>query len=221
MTQQHAPENEGVQAAFLAQRGFGRTMGFGQRPALIVVDLTKGFTDSSRPFGSELGSQILATQALLKAARDRKLPVIFTSVRYDDAELGDAGVWALKQGGAASLSAFGNGHELDSRLQALPGESMIYKKYASAFFGTDLASRLVTSHVDTVLLTGTSTSGCVRATAVDASQYGFRPMVIREGVGDRSAPAHAQSLIDLHAKYADVVSLDSTLAYLHQLPLLP
>lgn len=218
MTQQYAPENEEAQADFLAQRGFGRTMGFGQRPALVVVDLTKGFTDASQPFGAELGPQIQATQALLQAARERKIPVIFTSVRYDDAQLGDAGVWALKQGGAASLSALGSGHELDSRLQALPGESLIYKKYASAFFGTDLASRLVARQVDTVLLTGTSTSGCVRATAVDASQYGFRPMVIREAVGDRSACAHAQSLIDLHAKYADVVSLDSTLGYLQQLP---
>lgn len=219
MTKQYALEDEEAQVAFLAQRGFGRTIGFGQRPALMVIDLTKGFTDPGMPFGSELGPQVQATQALLKVARERKIPVIFTSVRYDDAGLADAGIWALKQGGAASLSAWGPGHELDSRLQALPGESLIYKKYASAFFGTDLATRLVARQVDTVLLTGTSTSGCVRATAVDASQYGFRPMVVREAVGDRSQRAHAQSLVDLHAKYADVVSLDSTLAYLETLAL--
>ena len=219
MTYQHAMDGDQQQAAFLASRGFGKTMGFGRRPALVVIDLTKGFTNPALPFGSELGAQIKATLALLELARARRVPVIFTSVRYDDEGLADAGVWALKQGGAASLGASGDGHVLDDRLQALPGEGVIYKKYASAFFGTDLASRLVARGVDTVLLTGTSTSGCVRATAVDASQYGFRPMVVREAVGDRSQPAHAQSLIDLHAKYADVVSLNDTLAYLQRVPL--
>lgn len=220
MKNEHVALSQEQQVAFLASRGFGRTIGFGKRPALVVIDLTKGFTDPALPFGSELGTQIEATKALLELARPRGVPVLFSSVRYDDAGLADAGVWALKQGGASSLGASGNGHELDERLQALPGEGFIYKKYASAFFGTDLATRLVSYGVDTVLLTGTSTSGCVRATAVDASQYGFRPMVVREAVGDRSQPAHDQSLIDLHAKYADVVSLDDTLAFLHQLPLL-
>lgn len=206
------------QANFFAARGFGRTIGFGERPALVVIDLTKGFTDPARPFGAELGPQVAATRSLLEAARGRGIPVVFTSVRYDDHSLADAGIWALKQGGAASLAAAGDGHELDARLPVLPGEGVVYKKYASAFFGTDLLSRLVARRIDTVLLAGTSTSGCVRATAVDASQYGFRPMVVREAVGDRSEPAHLQSLIDLQAKYADVVSLSSTLTFLQQLP---
>lgn len=104
--------------------------------------------------------------------------------------------------------------ELDPRLQRLPGEGWLTKKYASCFFATDLASRLVSAGVDTLLLAGCTTSGCVRATTVNALQSGFRPMVVRECVGDRSQMAHDQSLFDLQAKYADVVSLEEVAHYL-------
>lgn len=219
MDTQHTDAAADTQEAFLASRGFGKTIGFGSHPAVVVIDLTLGFTDPQRPFGSELSAQIEATRCMLAMARERKLPIFFTSVRYDDPALADAGVWRLKQHGAASLLASGDGPALDPRLERRPTEGVVYKKFASAFFGTDLLTRLVANSVDTLLLAGTSTSGCVRATAVDASQYGFRAMVVREAVGDRSAPAHAQSLIDLHAKYADVVSLQETLQYLARCPI--
>lgn len=202
---------------FFRQRGFGVPIGFGKKPVIVVVDLTKGFTNADRPLGSNLDHQIEATNALLDAAHRHDVPVIFTSVRYDDAQMRDAGIWAIKQKGSASLMADGDGHELDPRLHRTATDAMLYKKYASCFFGTDLASRLTTLGADTVIMTGTSTSGCVRATAVDACQYGFRPMVVKEGVGDRSVAAHEQSLFDLDAKYADVVSLEKTLAYLNAL----
>lgn len=202
---------------FFRQRGFGVPIGFGKQPVLVVVDLTKGFTDAGRPLGSNLDSQLDATNRLLDAAHRKNIPVIFTAVRYDDAQMRDAGIWAIKQKGSASLMASGDGHELDPRLHNTETDSMLYKKYASCFFGTDLFSRLTTFGADTVILTGTSTSGCVRATAVDACQYGFRPMVVKEAVGDRSVAAHEQSLFDLDAKYADVVSLEKTLAYLEAL----
>jgi maleamate amidohydrolase len=201
-------------AEFFRERGFGFPIGFGARPALLVVDLTRGFTDAGRPLGADLTGQIRATNALLELAHQKDIPVIFTSVRYDDAQLRDAGVWALKQKGTASLAAVGDGHEVDPRLDIGPTDALIYKKYASCFFGTDLISRLVTARADTLIIVGTSTSGCVRASAVDACQNGFRPMVVREAVGDRSVAAHEQSLFDLQAKYADVVSLEDTLAYL-------
>jgi maleamate amidohydrolase len=208
------PSSPVSDAEFFRERGFGQPIGFGARPVLLVVDLTKGFTDAKRPLGADLTEQIRATNALLEAAHRKDIPVIFTSVRYDDAQLRDAGVWALKQKGAASLAAAGDGHEVDPRLDRVPGDALIYKKYASCFFGTDLISRLVTARADTLIIVGTSTSGCVRASAVDACQNGFRPMVVREAVGDRSVAAHEQSLFDLQAKYADVVSLEDTLAYL-------
>lgn len=154
---------------------------------------------------------------MLDAAHAAEVPVLLSAVRYDDAQMRDAGICAIKQKGSASLMAEGDGHHLDERLHRAATDGMLYKKYASCFFGTDLFSRLTTLGADTVLLAGTSTSGCVRATAVDACQYGFRPIVVNEAVGDRSASAHAQSLFDLDAKYADVVSLAETLSYLSSL----
>jgi maleamate amidohydrolase len=201
-------------AEFFKERGFGLTMGFGERPALLVVDLVKAFTDSTRMLGANLDAQIAATQPLLEVAHARSVPVIFSTVHYDEADLRDAGIWVLKQKGCVTLARDTDGHEIDPRLDFRPGDSLLLKKYASCFFGTDLVPRLTSRRVDTLIIAGCTTSGCVRASAVDAVQNGFRPMVVREAVGDRSVAAHEQSLFDLQAKYADVVSLDETLQYL-------
>jgi maleamate amidohydrolase len=198
---------------FFRQRGFGLRIGFGKRPALLVIDILKGFTDPTMPLGANLDSQVEAIRSLLAAARQRKLPILFSTVSYDDDDLKDAGIWALKQKGVTTLRAGSAAVELDTRLDRQPAESVIMKKYASCFFGTDLTSRLVAQGIDTLVITGCTTSGCVRASAVDACQNGFRPMVVSEAVGDRSEAAHKQSLFDLNAKYADVVSLAETLAY--------
>jgi nicotinamidase-related amidase len=195
-------------------RGFGLKMGFGQHPALLVIDLIKAFTDAERPLGANLDAQIAATQELLAVAHERDIPVFFSTVRYDDSDLRDAGIWKLKQKGIVDLANDTNGHEVDERLDMRKTDSLLLKKYASCFFGTDLVSRLMSRGVDTLIMTGCTTSGCVRASAVDSVQNGFRPMVVREGVGDRSQAAHEQSLFDLNAKYADVVSLAETLQYL-------
>jgi maleamate amidohydrolase len=201
-------------ATFFAERGFGLRIGWGERPALLIIDMVKAFTDEKAMLGANLDRQIAAIAPLLKAAHDRSVPVLFSTVRYDDADLTDAGIWALKQKGVTTLKADGNGWEVDPRLDFRKGDTLLVKKYASCFFGTDLVPRLMAHRVDTVIITGCTTSGCVRATAVDACQNGFRPMVVREAVGDRSEAAHAQSLFDLDAKYADVVSRDDALAYL-------
>jgi nicotinamidase-related amidase len=199
---------------FFRERGFGLRIGFGERPALIVVDLIKAFTDPGMMLGANLDDQIEATNALLAVAHDRKIPVIFSTVIYEDADFKDAGIWALKQKGVVTLRAGSDGVVLDPRLDARKTDTLLVKKYASCFFGTDLVSRLLAHRIDTLLISGCTTSGCVRATAVDACQTGFRPMVVREAVGDRSVQAHDQSLFDLNAKYADVVSLEETLQYL-------
>jgi nicotinamidase-related amidase len=199
---------------FFKQRGFGLKMGFGRRPALIVIDLVKAFTDPKRMLGANLDKEIEATKPLLDVAHERDMPVLFSTVRYDDVDLRDAGIWALKQKGTATLRNDSDGWQIDPRLDFRPTDSLLLKKYASCFFGTDLVPRLNSRGVDTLIIAGCTTSGCVRATAVDAVQNGFRPMVVREAVGDRSQPAHEQSLFDLNAKYADVVSLEETLHYL-------
>jgi nicotinamidase-related amidase len=202
------------ETAFFESRGFGQKIGFGKSPAVLVIDIVKAFTDPNRVLGADMDAQIDATNALIDVAHEKGIPVIYSSVAYDDANFMDAGVWRLKQKGIADLVAGSDGPELDPRLHHENGDGMLWKKYASCFFGTDLVSRLMASGVDTLILTGCTTSGCVRATAVDSCQTGFRPIVVREAVGDRSQQAHDQSLFDLNAKYADVVSLDETLAYL-------
>jgi nicotinamidase-related amidase len=199
---------------FFKARGFGIKIGFGERPALIVIDMLKGFTDPNMPLGASLDAEIEAQKPLLEVAHQRNIPVIFSTVIYNDADYRDAGLWAIKMKGTLSLKAGTPAVEIDPRLDMRSSDSLLVKKYASCFFGTDLVPRLNSQRVDTLIITGCTTSGCVRATAVDAVQNGFRPMVVREAVGDRSKAAHEQSLFDLNAKYADVVSLDETLQYL-------
>jgi maleamate amidohydrolase len=199
---------------FFAQRGFGIKIGFGERPALIVIDMITGFTDASMPLGAPLESQLAAQKPLIDVAHERNIPVIFSTVIYNDHDLKDAGLWAIKMKGTMTLKAGTTAIEVDKRLDMRPTDSLLVKKYASCFFGTDLVPRLLNQRVDTLIVTGCTTSGCVRATAVDAVQNGFRPMVVKEAVGDRSASAHEQSLFDLNAKYADVVGLDETLQYM-------
>lgn len=199
---------------FFRQRGFGLKIGFGERPALMIIDMVKGFTNPDMPLGSNLDAQIEAQTPLLAVAHERNIPVIFSTVTYHEADIRDAGIWGLKQRGALTLTAGSEAVKVDPRLDRRPDDSLLVKRYASCFFGTDLVPRLTSRRIDTLVITGCTTSGCVRATAVDAVQNGFRPMVVREAVGDRSKAAHDQSLFDLDAKYADVVSLDETLHYL-------
>lgn len=199
---------------FFRARGFGVKIGFGERPALIIIDMIKGFTNPDMPLGAPLESQLAAQKPLIDIAHDRGIPAIFSTVIYHDHDFKDAGLWGIKMKGSLTLKAGTEAVEVDPRLGMRPTDSLLVKKYASCFFGTDLVSRLMNQRIDTLIITGCTTSGCVRATAVDAVQHGFRPMVVREAVGDRSVPAHEQSLFDLNAKYADVVSLDETLQYM-------
>lgn len=198
----------------LQERGFGLTLGFGRRPGLLVIDLINGFTDPSQPLGAELGPQIAATNELLAAAHGVGLPVFFTTVAYDAADLADAGLWRIKAGGATTLRSGTPAVELDARLDRAPNDHLVVKKYASAFFGTDLLSRLVFAGVDTLVIAGCTTSGCVRASAVDALQNGIRPIVVEEAIGDRDRAAHEQSIWDMRLKYADVVGLSEAAASL-------
>ena len=199
---------------FFEDRGFGLKIGYGERPALLVIDFVQAFTDPENPLGADLSVQMAQTRRLLDAARDAATPVYFTSVAYEAQDMSDAGVWAKKMSGLATLRAGTNEVEVDRSLGRLSEEPVISKKYASSFFGTDLLTRLNSSRIDTVLIAGCTTSGCVRATAVDAVQNGLRPIVVGEAVGDRSQAAHEQSLFDLQAKYADVVSVEEVLEYL-------
>jgi maleamate amidohydrolase len=203
-------------------KGFGLTMGYGQRPGIVVIDIIRAFTDYTNPkmlLATNLEKQMKEIKRILTVARARKIPIFFTTVAYDDDDLKDAGLWALKHKGSRTLRVGTPEVEIDPTLEFQKGEMLLTKKYASAFFGTDLVSRLTTQSIDTLIITGSTTSGCVRATAVDGISYGFRPIIAREAVGDRSKEAHEQSLIDLQAKYADVVSTEEVLHYLQHVQL--
>ena len=195
------------------KRGFMSRVGFGERPALLIVDFIKGFTDLQSPLASNLDAEIAATKQLLDLARAKGLPVHFTTTGYAEGGA-DAGVFIKK---VPSLGVLKIGHEwleIDERLAPLPNESIWLKKYASAFFGTALAATLTAARVDTLIVTGCTTSGCVRASAVDSCQNGFRTIVVREAVGDRAQGPHEANLFDLDAKYADVESLVDVVKYL-------
>lgn len=196
---------------FYSGKGFGRKIGFGNSPSVLVIDFIKAFTDEKSPLGANLDYQLQQTKKILTEARSISIPIIFTTVAYDP-DLKDAGVWGKKMP-IELLIAGTTWVEVDPVLERRPDEPIITKKYASAFFGTDLMSRLNTARVDTTIITGCTTSGCVRATVVDGVSYGFRMMVVEQAVGDRAELSHRVSLADIDAKYGDVVSVDSILHY--------
>lgn len=201
-------------AKFFEERGFGLPMGFGQTPAVLVIDFMKAFTDASMPLGADVERELAETNRILDAAHDTGAPVFFSLVYYDEPDCRDAGLWGMKMKGLSGLTAGSAMVALDERLHRAASDAVFVKKYASCFFGTDLASRLQSRRIDTLIITGCTTSGCVRASAVDAIQYGFRPVIAREAVGDRSHSAHEQSLFDIQAKYGDVVSVDAVIEQL-------
>lgn len=192
-------------------------MRVGRRPAVLVVDLSRGFTDPDSRLGSDLSAVVEATRRVLDVAREREAPAVFTTIAFDPSGR-DAGLWPEKIPSVLDLKLGTPWVEIDPRLGRRPDEAVIVKKGASAFFGTNLSAILATQGTDTVVLCGATTSGCVRATAIDLLQYGFPTVVPRDCVGDRATEPHEANLVDIQAKYADVVSMDETLAYLADPP---
>jgi len=190
-----------------AHSGFYGSLTPGRRPALLVVDFQLGFTDTSvSPLASECGNAVTATNELISAMRGIG-PVIFTVVAYEP-HLVDAGVWAQKCGSLGTLIRGTKATELDPRLRYdSKSDVILTKTQASAFFGTPLTGILAANRCDMLVIAGCTTSGCVRASAVDAIQYGFPPFVVRDCVADRSAAQHESNLVDLESKYAEVPDL--------------
>jgi nicotinamidase-related amidase len=196
-----------------ARGTFGSRSGFGRRPGVLVVDFCLGMTDPTSPLGSDMTSALAATRRLLDACRARGLPIVYSTVRYDKG-CPDGGAFLEKVPALRVFEDGGPWSAIDPRVAPCPGEPIVVKKFASAFFGTSTASIFTSRRCDTVIVTGSTTSGCVRASAVDALQSGFRVVIPRECVADRAPGPHEANLFDLHAKYADVVSLDELLALL-------
>jgi maleamate amidohydrolase len=181
------------------------TLGLGNRPALVLVDMINGFTSSACPLGSDCPDVVAANASLLKTFRERGLPIFFTTVVFHDDS--QASVFRGRIEALNVLQPGSHWVEVDPALAPLEGEPLIEKQWASAFFATDLDQRLREAGADSLVVTGLTTSGCVRATVVDGLQYNYPVVVPREAVGDRNPDAHEANLFDMNAKYADVVSM--------------
>jgi maleamate amidohydrolase len=196
-----------------AEARIGESIGLRRRPAVLVVDLSCGFTDPGSTLGSELTDVVEATRRLLDAARTKGVPAIFTTIAFD-AELSDAGIWPAKMPALEELQIGSRWVDIDPRLDRRDDEPVVVKKGASAFFGTNVSALLAARAIDSVILCGATTSGCVRATAIDLLQHGYPTVVPHECVGDRAQAPHEANLFDIQAKYAEVLPLTDVLALL-------
>ena len=192
----------------------GASSGLWQIPAVLVVDFVKAYTLKHAPLYAEgVAPAVLETSELLKVVRALGVPVIHTVVKYEPLSFLDGGVWIRKSPVLKCLvqPPF---NEICEGVEPQPGELIVIKQYASAFFGTSLASTLTAAGIDTLIVTGCSTSGCIRATVVDGVQHGFRMIVPKECVGDRHADPHNANLFDINNKYGDVLTKAEVLTHL-------
>jgi nicotinamidase-related amidase len=197
------------------RNGLAGRVGFGERPAVLVVDFVRAYTTPGSPLYAAPGvpDAVRASVPLLEAARGAGVPVIYTTVAYAP-DGRDGGQFVRKVPALLQLTHGSPLAQIVEELPPAPTDMVIEKKYASAFFGTHLAASLTADRVDTVIMVGCSTSGCIRASAVDGMQYGFRVIVPRECVGDRAPGPHEANLFDIDGKYGDVVGVAEAIAYL-------
>lgn len=203
-------------AEIYRRQGIGNPLGFGKSPALINVDFVNSFNDAEWFGGGNIDDAVKRTVGLLEAARRNKLPVVFTRVIYAE-DGSNTGVFVEKAPGLAKLTANHPMSQIVPELEPAEGELIVDKTEASAFFGTGLAAWLTYRGIDTVIVTGATTSGCVRATVVDACAHNFRPIVAEDCVGDRAIGPHEANLFDMGRKYADVMPRDEIIAVLDKI----
>jgi len=197
---------------------WGQRIGFGRRPALLAIDFMQAYTTEGAPlFAPGVVSAVEESRELLACARRTGIPVIHTHIRYHAGHFADGGLWVKKAPVMKDMVAGNPLAAFCPPVAPLADEVVLSKQYASAFFGTALAPLLVAQGIDTLLMIGCSTSGCIRASAVDAVQHGFRAMVVRECVGDRHPGPHEANLFDIDSKYGDVVHKREALDYLNRL----
>lgn len=197
-----------------AAGGFGGSLEWGTKPAVIVIDLCVAYLQEGSPLYANVEPTRESAERLVDTARSLNIPVIFTRVEIEPGGI-DGGLFYKK---VASFRTFERGNplaEFPVSPRPIAGEVVVTKQYASAFFGTSLASTMNAMRIDTAIITGVSTSGCVRATTLDAMQHGFVPLVVREACGDRHPGPHEANLFDLQQKYADVISETECLKYMH------
>jgi maleamate amidohydrolase len=212
--QQSANEETALDAITrVRQRGFGNRVGFGRKAALLVVDFARNFTSPDTALGGEMAEPLRQANRLIAAARAAGMPVFFSTIAYADPKHG-TGVWGMKIKGLVDLQLGSSEVDQDPRLEVAPGDAILVKRGASCFFGTSLDADLRKAGVDTLVVAGCSTSGCVRASVVDACQLDYRPIIAAEATADRLDAAHEQALVDMDLKYGDVMSVDEIVDHL-------
>jgi maleamate amidohydrolase len=214
--------NVGVQAneelgSFYVKTGLAGRVGYGAHPAVLLVDMQVQWNKPERRLGSDMGPLLEAAGALVDTAREHDVPIVYVWSCWE-ADGSDSGRWIQKIPALGEVEPGSDGAQIHPRVQPHPGDALVLKKGPSGFFNTPLEGVLHDLGVDTLLIAGASTSGCIRATAIDALQYGFRAILPHEAIGDRAASPHEANLLDIDAKYGDVVELDEVLAYVEGLP---
>ena len=197
------------------KQGFGNSSGIGRRPALLIIDFVNGFANPDQFGGGNIGEAIEGTRGLLAEARALGLPIAYTRVVYAD-DGSDAGVFTLKAPALTQLTEDAYASQVVDQLTPRDGEYIVRKTQPSAFFGTNLTAWFVSKAVDTVIVTGCTTSGCVRASVIDSMSYNFRTVVATDCVGDRALGPHEANLFDMEQKYADLMSSSEIVAVLHE-----
>ncbi len=195
------------------QQGFGNSSGFGQRPALLIIDFVNGFADPAQFGGGNIAEAIANTKRLLAFCRDKKIPVAHSRVVYAD-DGADAGVFAMKAPSLLKLTETAHASQIVDELAPVEGEYIVRKTQASPFYGTSLDGWLQVKGVDTILVAGCTTSGCVRAGVIDSMSRNFRTIVVKDCVGDRALGPHEANLFDMEQKYADLHTADEVMARL-------
>lgn len=196
---------------------FDRRIGFGEKPAILVVDFVKAYITPGHPlYAQDVVTALKESKPLLDSARRNQIPIIFTKVQYQ-ANLLDGGLFVKKIPVLQSFLPDEPMTDIAFDIRPLPEDLVITKQYASSFFGTSLASSLTALKIDTLVIIGCSTSGCIRATAVDGIQHGLRVIIPRECVGDRHIEIHEANLFDIDSKYGDVLAKSEVIAYLEGL----
>ncbi len=198
-----------------AKQGFGQHSGFGQKPALLVVDFVVGFCDPEQYGGGNIAPAVARTKILLKSARYHGLPIAFTRIVYAE-DGSDAGAFCQKLEGLQAFTESTPMGQVVDDLAPKPGEMIVRKTQPSAFFGTGFSAWLTSKGADTVIVTGATTSGCVRASVVDSMSYNFRTVVATDCVGDRALGPHDANLFDMGQKYADLLTSDQIIAHLEK-----
>jgi maleamate amidohydrolase len=196
-----------------AARGIGERLPRGDRPVVLVIDLQYGFTDPELPLAGELSEVIAATREVLDVARARGIPRIFTAYALNE-EATDGGILVKKMPGLLEFRQGTRHVQIDERLERQESEPVVYKQGLSGLSGSRALNLLLTAQADTIVLCGTTTSGCIRATAIDLIEAGLPTLIPRPAVGDRTAATHEASMFDINAKHADVIELTDAIEYL-------